>query len=127
LRTPALWSQFRETCNKYARSKVSLWKDAFFIITTPHDDSDPDASAAQASCPPALVEEILLKLLEENLMEPLPILDRLCETRFKLGSARTFLAKVLDRKDIEEDEKECKKLVQETDEVRKRIESVETK
>jgi len=126
LRSPGLWNQFLETCRKYAKNKSSLWKDAFFLITTPHDDNDQLASA-RTNCPKEVVQHILEKLLDENLMEPLPILDRLCQTRFKLESTRTFLAKVLDRKEIEEDETEGKKLLNETAEVRKRIEAIRAK
>ncbi|CAG7816852.1 unnamed protein product [Allacma fusca] len=124
-KTPSSWTCFIETCRKYARSKPSLWKDAFYLITLPTNESSQNQEVSQ--CPEAIVEEILSKLLEENLMEPLPIIDRLCKTRIKLGSVRSFLTKVLDRKDIEEDEKTCKKLQEETSAVRRHIENIRNK
>lgn len=78
-------------------------------------------------CPQDVVEEILEHLLAKKLLEPLPIIDRLCKTRLKLGSVRKFLSKVLDRKDIEEYEEESKKLQEETNEIRGHIETLKTK
>ena len=127
VKTPELWSQFIETCRKYARSKPSLWKDAFYLLTTPPAEKEEEGGDQHYECPNAIVEEILSKLLEENLMEPLPIIDRLCQTRMKLGSVRSFLTKVMDRKDIEEDEKVVKKMQEETTAVRRHIHNIKSK
>jgi hypothetical protein len=124
--SPEVWSHFLDTCTKYAKNKPTLWKDAFFIITTPRVNG-PEDQFTDAQCPGEIVQEILKKLLDENLMEPLPILDRMCHTHIKLGTARQFLTKILDRKDIEEDKEESKKLLNKTDDVRKRIEDIRTK
>ncbi|ODN06411.1 Vacuolar protein sorting-associated protein 11 [Orchesella cincta] len=119
---PSLWPKFFETCQKYAETKPSLWKDAFYLITTP-----PEGSYAAQYCPQHIVEEILERLLTQNLMEPLPIIDRLCKTRLKLGSVRQFLSKVLDRKGIEDYEEESRKLQAETTNIRQHIETLRTK
>ena len=89
--------------------------------------SDTTGVAKNNGCPQETVEEILSKLLEENLMEPLPILDKLCQTKLKLGTVRSFLTRVLDRKDIEEDERHAKKLQQETVGIRSHIENIRSK
>ncbi len=112
-----------ETCHKYAESKPGLWKDAFYLVTTPPED----ATNTAFYCPQDIIGEILDRLLERNLLEPLPIIDRLCKTRLRLGSVRKFLAKVLDRKGIEEYEEESKKLQGETGEIRQHIETLRTK
>lgn len=127
LSDPELWSNFLETCKKYAKNKPTLWKEGFYIITIPHDPNNTGENDANATCPGYVVQEILTKLLDENLMEPLPILDRMCRTRIKLGTARQFLTKILDRKDIEEDKEESRKLLNKTADVRKRIEDIRTK
>lgn len=124
MKTPTLWPQFIETCHKYAKTKPSLWKDAFWLITSTDNGMDQNSSSV---CPQQIVEEILNKLLEEKLMEPLPILDRLCQTKLKLGSVRSFLIKVLDRNEIEEDEKQAKRLQDETASIRNHIENIRTK
>lgn len=123
LTNPSLWPKFLETCRKYAESKPGLWKDAFYLVTTPPDDSANTAFY----CPQDIIEEILERLLEKNLLEPLPIIDRLCRTRLKLGSVRKFLSKVLDRKGIVEYEEESGKLQAETGEIRDHIETLRTK
>ncbi|CAL8099347.1 unnamed protein product [Orchesella dallaii] len=117
---PSLWPKFFETCQKYAETKPSLWKDAFYLITTPMEGS-------AYYCPQHIVEDILDRLLAQNLMEPLPIIDRLCKTRLKLGSVRLFLSKVLDRKGIEEYEEESTNLQGETSKIREHIEGLRTK
>jgi len=113
----SLWPSFIETCRKYARSKPTLWKDAFNLVTSPNE----------GEIPQFIVQEILERLLEEGLMEPLPILDKLCQTKLKLGSVRNFLARVLDRTEMEADELEAKKLQEDTKAIRLHTANIRTR
>lgn len=77
--------------------------------------------------PTFIIQQILDKLLEEGLMEPLPILDKLCQTKLKLGSVRHFLTRVLDRTEIEADELEAKKLQEDTKAIKQHTDAIRTK
>ena len=121
LNSAALWDQFISTVRQYATkgNKTSLWKDAFLLVTSGLEGNN--------SCPTEIVSEILNKLLDEGLMEPLPILDRLAQTNLKLGSIRNFLMHVLDRSEMEEDEALISKLHEETQVIRSQIDGIKHK
>lgn len=120
---PSLWPKFLATCQKYAANKPGLWKDAFYLTTAAEGAPESETYFF----PQDVVEEILERLTEYNLLEPLPIIDRLCQTRVKLGSVRKFLSQVLGRRGIEDYEAESKRLQDEISDIRDHLDTIRTK